>query len=123
MNWVKKHKLLVVEAIQYEECLCIELKDLWNALYKSFNSAQEREVDTYFLDKIPDKPTTEWNSFSKIKLIKTIKKCNNSLVPNPDKLTWSHIKSIIRNDDYICKFINIANTYIELDVRSENKGL
>ena len=30
MNWVKKHKLSVVEAIQYEEHLCIKLEDLWN---------------------------------------------------------------------------------------------
>jgi len=57
MNWVKKCKLLVIEAIQYKEQLCIELEDLWNALHKSFNSAQEREVDTHFLDEIPDKPT------------------------------------------------------------------
>jgi len=28
MNWVKKHKLLMVEAIQYEEYPCIEVEDL-----------------------------------------------------------------------------------------------
>ena len=114
MNWVKKCKLSVVEAIQYEEHPCIKLEDLWNALHKSFNSAQEREVNTHFLDEIPDKPITEWNLFSKIKFIKVIKKYNNSLVPGLDKLTWSHIKSIIRNDNCICKFIDTANTYIEL---------
>ena len=27
---------------------------------------------------------------------------------------WSHINSIIRNKDCICKFINIANTCIDL---------
>ena len=31
-----------------------------------------------------------------------------------DKLTWSHIKSIIRNVNYICKFFDITNTCIEL---------
>ena len=59
MNWIKKHKLPIVEAIQYEGCLCIKLEDLWNALYKSFNSAQEKEVDIHFLDKIPEKSTAE----------------------------------------------------------------
>jgi len=115
MNWVKKHKLPVVEAIQYEGYPCIELEDLWNALHKSFNSTQEREVDIHFLNKIPDKPTAEWNVFSKNKLIDTIKKCNNLSVPGLDKLTWSHIKSIIRNNDCICKFIDIANACIELE--------
>jgi len=69
MNWVKKSKLPVVEAIQYEGYLCIKLENLWNALYKSFNSTQEREVDIHFLDKIPDKPTAEWNVFSKTNLL------------------------------------------------------
>ena len=62
----------MIEAIQYEGHLCIELEDLQNALHKSFNSAQEREVDTHFLDEIPDKPTIEQNSFSKNKLIDVI---------------------------------------------------
>ena len=57
MNWVKKHKIPAIEAIQYKGWLCIELEDLWNTLHKSFNSAQEREVNTHFLDEIPDKPT------------------------------------------------------------------
>jgi len=114
MNWVKKHKLSMVEAIQYEGHLCIKLEDLWNTLHKSFNSTQEREVDIHFLDKIPNKPTAEWNVFSKNELINVIKKCNNSSAPGPDKLMWSHIKSIIRNDDCICKFIDIANICIEL---------
>jgi len=72
MNWVKKCKLSAVEAIQYEGHLCIKLEDLWNALHKSFNSAQEREVDIHFLDEIPDKPTAEWNVFSKNELIDMI---------------------------------------------------
>ena len=43
-----------------------------------------------------------------------IKKCNNSSALGLNKLTWSHLKSIIRSEDYICKFINIANTCINL---------
>ena len=115
INWVNKCKLSVVEAIQYEGCPCIKLEDLWNALHSSFNSAQAQEVDIYFLNKIPDKTTTEWNPFSKKELIDAIKKCNNSCTPGPDKLTWSHVKSIIRNEDCICKFIDIANACIDLE--------
>ena len=104
----------MVEAIQYKEHLCIKLKDLWNTLYNSFNSAQVREINLCFLNKIPDKTTTVWNLFSKKELIDVIEKCNNSSVPSPDKLTWSYLKSIIRSEDCICKFINIANTCINL---------
>ena len=57
MNWVKKRKLPVIEAIQYKGWLHIELEDLWNTLHKFFNFAQEREVNIHFLDGISDKPT------------------------------------------------------------------
>ena len=115
MSWVKKHKLPAIEAIQYEEWPYIELEDLWNALHKSFNSAQEREVNTHFLDEIPDKPAIKWKSFSRNKIINAIKKCNNSSALGLNKLTWSHIKSIIRDEDCIGKFIDITNTCIELE--------
>jgi len=114
MNWVKKQKLPVVEAIQYKGHLCIELEDLWNALYSFFNSTQAREVNIHFLDEISGKTPTEWNLFSKQELINTIKKYNNLSVLGLDKLTWSHVKSIIRNEDCICKFIDIANTCVDL---------
>jgi len=48
----------MIEAIQYEGHPCIELEDLWNALYNSFNSTQARVVDLLFLDEIPNKTTT-----------------------------------------------------------------
>ena len=114
MNWVRKQKLSVIEAIQYEEYSCIELKDLWIALHNSFNSAQTREIDIHILDDISSKPTEEWNSFTKKELIDAIEKCNNSSALGTDKLTWSHIKLIIKDEEYIAKLINIANTCIEL---------
>jgi len=104
----------VVEAIQYERCLCIKLDDLWNALHSSFNSTQVWEVDIHFLDKISDKTTTEWIPFSKKELIDAIKKCNNLSASGSDKLTWSHIKFISRHKDCISKFIDIANACIDL---------
>ena len=87
MNWVRKQKLPVIEAIQYKEHSCIELKDLWIALHNSFNSAQTREIDIHILDNIPSKPTEEWNSFAKKELIDAIEKCNNLSALGPDKLT------------------------------------
>ena len=112
INWVKKRKLFVIEAIQYERCPYIELEDLWNALYNSLNSTQAREIDLYILDKIPNKTTSMWNLFSKKELIDAIEKCNNLSAPGSDKLIWRHIKSIIRSKECICKLINITNIYI-----------
>jgi len=114
MNWVKKWKLPVIEAIQYEGHLCIKLEDLWIALYNFFNSAQTWEIDIHVLDDIFNKSTKEWNLFSKQELIDVIEKCNNLSAPGSDKLTWSYIKIIIRDEDCLSKLIDIANTCIDL---------
>ena len=37
MNWVKKCKILVIEAIQHNGQPCIELENLWQALHLFFN--------------------------------------------------------------------------------------
>ena len=58
MNWVKKRKLPMIEAIQYNGHPCIKLKELWDALYNSFNLAQNQHIDSDLLDKISDKEVT-----------------------------------------------------------------
>jgi len=47
-------------------------------------------------------------------LINAIEKYNNSSAPGPDKLSWSHIKRIVKSEECISKFIDIANTCINL---------
>ena len=40
ISWVNKEKLLAIEMIKHNSFSCLELNDLWQALYSSFNSAQ-----------------------------------------------------------------------------------
>ena len=72
------------------------------------------EVDIHVLDKIPRKLAKEWNLFSKQELIDTLEKCNNLSAPGPNKLTWSHIKFIMRDNNCLLKFVNIANMCVDL---------
>jgi len=53
MNWVKKKFLLAIEAISYEGHPCNSLLDLWQALYESYNSAEDRPINDCFLNEIP----------------------------------------------------------------------
>ena len=55
MNWVNKHKLSTVKAIKHNSHLCIEIKDFWFALYLSFNTAQDYQINISILDKISNK--------------------------------------------------------------------
>jgi len=56
----------------------------------------------------------DWSSFSKVELINAINKCNNSSTSGLDKLSWSHLKAIVKDKESINKLIDIANAYINL---------
>jgi len=109
MNWIKKRKLPAIEAIQYNSCSCIELEDLWEALHNSFNLAQ-----IHLLGEISDKEAMSWAPFSKAELINSINKCNNSSTLGSDKLSWRHLKKIVKNKECFNKLIDIANICIDL---------
>jgi len=72
------------------------------------------EIDIHILDDIPNKSTKEWNSFSKQELVDAIEKCNNLFTLGSNKLTWSYIKIIIKDEDCFSKLIEIANACIDL---------
>ena len=86
----------------------------WEALHKSFNLAQDCYIEPKLLEEIPNKEFIKWFSFSKEELINTIEKCNNSSNSGLDKLSWKHLKKIIKDEECISKFIDIANICIDL---------
>jgi len=72
------------------------------------------QVDIDILDKITDKPTSHWPSFSKEEFKLTLSSYNNSSVPGSDKLTWSYLKIILKDDECLNIIIHITNAYIKL---------
>ena len=66
------------------------------------------------LEETPNKPITQWTSFSKEEFKSSINKCNNTLISGPNKLSWRHLKVIINDKSCLKSFINIANTCIKL---------
>ena len=56
-----------------------------------------------------------WVLFSKEELINAIEKYNNSSTPSPNKLSWRHIKKIVKKKKSIIKLIDITNACIDLD--------
>ena len=45
----------------------------------------------------------------------TIAKCNNSLTPELDKLSWKHLKAIVKDNICLNNFVNIANICINIE--------
>jgi len=114
MNWVNKWKLLAVEAIKYNNQPCLTIEDLWQALHSTFNTALHHRVDISILDEIIDKSSSSWVLFSKEEFKSTIANCNNFSTPEPDKLLWSYLKIILKNNECLSNIISIANICIDL---------
>ena len=55
-----------------------------------------------------------WAPFSKEKLFNTIENCNNSLVLEPDRLSWRYLKEIVKDKEYTNRLIDIVNICIYL---------
>ena len=91
------------------------MNSLWNALYSMFNTVFHWQIDTEVLEEIVDKLPSFWALFSKEKFRSVIANCNNSSTPGLDKLSWSHLKTVLKYDDCLTNIINIANICINLD--------
>ena len=114
MSWVNKCKLPAIEAIQYNDQPYLTINNLWNVLHSTFNTALYRQVDINILDKIVDKSSSSWAPFSKEEFKSAIANYSNSSTPGPDKLLWSHLKIILKDDDCLSNIISIANACINL---------
>jgi len=114
MNWVNKRKLPAIKAIKHNSQQCYDIDNLWNALHSTFNTALYHQVDVDVLDEIIDKLTSPWPLFSKEEFKIAITNCNNASTPGLDKLSWSHLKIILKDDECLNSIIHIANTCIEL---------
>jgi len=79
-----------------------------------FNTALYCQVNIEILDEIPEKLTSPWLSFSKEEFRIAAANCNNASVPGPDKLSWSHLKIILKDNECLGIIICIANACIEL---------
>jgi len=118
MNWINKHKLPAIEAIKYDSQPCLSPDSLWRALHSSFNTALHRQIDVNILNEIGSKATSSWKPFFKEGFRQAINKCNNLSAPGHDKLTWHHLKSILKQDEYLINIINIADACINLSQTS-----
>ena len=114
MNWVNKCKLPAIKAIKYNDQQCLNINNLWNALHSTFNTALHHQVDVKILDEIAEKLTFSWPLFSREEFRIAIANCNNTSASGPDKLSWSHLKIILNDDECLDIIIHIANTCIEL---------
>jgi len=104
----------VTEAIKHNDQPCLSLESLWNTLHSTFNTAQNGQTNIEILNDIIHKPMAQWAPFSKEELKQVIAKCNDSSAPGLDKLSWRHLKIIIKQDKCLTNIINIANACINL---------
>ena len=114
MNWVNKKKLPAIETIKHNGSLCLELNDFWQALYSSFNSAQFQSIDESILNKCNSFLPMMWLKFSEEEFSHAIINCKDSSTPSLDKMSWWHLKYIIKDKSCLKNFIYIVNVCFDL---------
>jgi len=115
MNWVRKKLMPAIKSISYENQSYNTLSDLWYALHNSYNSAENRPVDTCFLNEVPQANPINWPAFSKQEFKDAIAKCSSSFVPGPNHISWKHLKTLFSSDLCLEKIVNVANACINLE--------
>ena len=114
MNLVNKCKLPAIETLKYNSQPCLELDDLWQALYLSFNTAQFHYIDENVLNEIRLFTSTSWKQFLEEELTSALTKYDNLSAPGLDKLLWRYLKCILKGKLYLKNIIKIANMCIEV---------
>jgi len=107
MGWVNKCKLSTIKAIKYNNQPCLTLNS-------TFNTILNCHVNIRILDEVECKPKMFWNPFSKEEFKCAIDNYNSSSTPGPDKLSWNHLKTILKQDKCLNNIVNIANACINL---------
>ena len=114
MNWVNKQKLLAIKTIKYNNQPCLEINNLWHALHSFFNTALYYNIKEDILNKIDLILSSSQAPFSEEKFMNTLTKCNNLSTPGLDKLSWSHLKHVLKNNVYLNNIIRITNACLDL---------
>jgi len=64
------------------------------------------------LDKISLKLSLDWLFFSSEKFISAIYKYNNLFIPGPNRVSWKHLKAVVKGVECLKNIVNIANICI-----------
>jgi hypothetical protein len=114
MSWTRQRNLPSHEAISYRGVPCVALEDLWEALDRSYNAANDRTVDLGFLDQLQPAPARGWVSFSELELREALSACSSRSAPGPDHVTWSHLKHWCLAPGVTGLFVRIAEACVTL---------
>jgi len=87
MNWVKKKSFPAIETISFNNHPCNTLPELWHALHSSYNSAENRPINSGFHNNIPQAGIIDWSPFSNQEFKDAIDKCSLSSTPGPDHIS------------------------------------
>jgi len=82
----KKKTLPAIESISFKNYLYNILPDLWYTLHSSYNLAENRPVNTGFLNELLRANTIDWPLFSNQEFKDVIAKCFSSFTLSLDHI-------------------------------------
>ena len=70
-------------------------------LYSFFNTAQHHHIEEDILEEINSALLLSWTSFSEEEFTRAITKYNNSSTSGPNRLSWSHLKYVLKDNGVV----------------------
>jgi len=67
------------------------------------------------LTKSPKQALFEWPAFSKQEFRDAIAKCSSLSAPEPDYISWKHLKTLLSSNLCLEKIVNVTDTCINLE--------
>ena len=100
------------KSISYNGEVCTTLLQLWDSLHTSYNSAANQPWDENLLSQVEEWKERDWYLFSASEIQEALSKCSNTSAPEPDHLSWCHLKHLFKNHNFFEKFLCIANACV-----------
>jgi len=79
-----------------------------------FNTAQHCHVESDILNKLGSYSFLSWAWFTEEEFTSSLLKCSNTSTPGPNKLSWRHLKIVLKGKTCLRNIISIANACIKL---------
>ena len=114
MSWVKPRDLPSFEAIKFQGNPCTTQASLWEALDKTFNSAQDRPYCTDYLTEITPLPSREWLPLTDQELLDALKPISNRSALGLDHITWRYLKRVFKDSTIRLQILAYANSCVTI---------
>ncbi|KAF8623006.1 hypothetical protein AX15_006572 [Amanita polypyramis BW_CC] len=116
VQWTRDHLLSTIPHFANAEGKSITTtEELWLILDKQFNSGNKKmaNIDWNMINDLPAHPTRDWTPISSFEIREAIKTTMNSSAPGYLNISWSHLKILLRETEFLTTLTMLFNDIMD----------